>query len=108
MAHQKKVSEILDEVFKNTKYRYYIDNQEVFLTKGKILNFNLPYDYFSKNTNPDTSLNIIENDTLYAIWENKLYEIGDKTIKSNKKSFQISGFVKDANTNEPMIGASVF
>ncbi len=106
---------VLEQLFKNTPYRFGIDqDQRVFIIKGEELQAQLPSDflnsgannggsdeefpgYFSKNSAKTASVGS----------ETKLYEIGLKTNKITPGTATLRGKVLDAKTGEAVIGAVV-
>ena len=112
-TNSENVSVSLKRLFSPAAIFYSFDNQDqVFLTKGKLLNLVLTETYFSNTRSAsNSSFNNIDDDELgeikEALVDKKLYEIGDKNNPSNQKTILISGFVKDLKTGEPISGASV-
>ncbi len=43
-----------------------------------------------------------------AVYQNKVYQIGDKNNKRNSGKAYLSGYVRDSRTGEPVIGANIF
>lgn len=114
-AKQQPIKKVLSQIFSATNFEYTFDNSRVFLTKGRILILSIPADFYislNENKARKTPSDTIDFENLEptqkAIWENKLYEIGEKSSKNIQKTYNISGFVKDATTGEAVIGASVF
>lgn len=101
------VRDVLKNAFSETGFFYETFNNYIFLTKGEKLNLSLSSFFSANSTRPPQTI-AVPNDIRPALWENKLYEIGDKTISNRDSTFTISGTVRDATTSEPMIGASVF
>ncbi|WP_435353554.1 TonB-dependent receptor [Emticicia sp. SJ17W-69] len=116
VVRQQPIRKVLNQIFEKTAFQYIIDEESrIFLTKGRILNLSIPTDFFisineNKTKKIQSDTNNIDNlePQQKAIWENKLYEIGKKTTKNIQKTYNISGFVKDAANGEAVIGASVF
>jgi hypothetical protein len=106
---EKHVNTVLDAVFFNSNYSFVIDHASVFFTSGAKFRFPLPVNYFDIELMPKTiSDNSISDELKPAIWENKLYEIGEKQESDTRESVTISGRIFDGKSGEPMIGASVF
>jgi len=111
---------VLDQAFSNTELHYTSDNAgHIFITKGYALNLALPDEFFAVKTN-GSRLPVLVADagdyndsdevrvTQKAVLENKLYEIGDKLITNPAPVVAMAGYVRDAKTGEPIVGASVF
>jgi len=108
---QKEVSEILDEVFRTTDYRYAIDqNQYVYITIQEPIFTELPSDFFEATGSG--------SDTLRRKTDNLRFEEADKaktekliTIgvrgSTNKPTASIAGYVRNKKSGEAVIGASV-
>ncbi|MFM9909278.1 MAG: TonB-dependent receptor, partial [Chitinophagaceae bacterium] len=113
------LQKVLDLVMVNCQFFYAIDNDKhIFLTGKQGLDFSLPQGYFlagkeNKNAqNPEGNIEREEGDGLKpeqrAALENKLYEIGIKTTIYTKDVATLAGYIADAKTGEPIVGASVF
>lgn len=108
----------LEKGLRNTGISFSIDDQKnVFINKGLAVQTKLPDNFFyTEKTKPaasayDTSLinfrdsNIkAENATL----ENKIYKIGDAYSANGSGKYTMAGYIKDAKTGEPVVGASVY
>ena len=112
---------VLDLAFANTGIFYVIDNsRHIFLTKDHALNLLLPDGFFTggktgKNkpaAEVAVSGNFDDTDEVKpeqkAILENKLYEIGDKLIANPPRAITMAGYIRDAKTGEPVVGASIY
>jgi hypothetical protein len=106
---------VLAELFTPKKIYYSIENDlQIFLFKEQLINLSLPVGYFTgqsklvvKNNNDsianiDDFKNIQEN-----IEDKKLYIIGEKQL-STSSIVNLSGYIKDGKTGEPIAGASVY
>ena len=109
---------VLDQAFANTDFRYAIDSaKHVFVTKGRSISMALPPGFFTggkQDTNKPLQegfADLDDNDenkpAQKAVLENKLYEIGDKNITTPQNVVTVAGYIKDAKTGEPIVGASV-
>ena len=109
----------LETAFSGTDLTYAIDNQgHVFITRGRSLNFGLPpgfYTAINQRRREDmaeiASVQEVTADSKpvqTATLENKLYEIGSKAAPVIQNIVTIAGYVKDAATGEPVVGASVY
>jgi hypothetical protein len=112
---------ILRIAFKNTDFSYTIDNQNnVFLTKGVEILANLPYGLFE---NERDSINwkeqkepeliaelttVSDQGDLAGYLENKQIQIGNKTAQLKPGNVTLIGYIRDAKTGVPEIGAAVF
>ncbi len=103
-------NELLENTLKkalaNSGVFYTIDDEKnIFLSKGKALQFVLPADFFKGNLvlSPDYDA----DGEQAAIWENKLYEVGKNSNPVKKSKYTLSGIIKDAQTAEPVIGAAL-
>lgn len=106
----------LELTFKNTGFNYSFDNNKnVFISKGLVVETELPRDFFdagviNKNDTLIAQKNnfaIDETNTQNATQENKLYIIGD-TASGKPGQIILAGYIRDAKTGEPVIGASVY
>jgi len=120
-AQNQPLTKVLDLAFTGNDVFYTIDqSKHIFLTRGRPLSLLLPDGFFTggKTNKPglrrDTAFlaNVNEpndeNPAQKAILENKLYEIGDKSISNPPRVVTVAGYVRDAKTGEPIVGASVF
>jgi CarboxypepD_reg-like domain/TonB-dependent Receptor Plug Domain len=111
----------LDLAFINTDAFYTIDDaKHIFLTKGAALNLSLPQGFFTRgrtgknNQQAETAFTGIVNDSddvqlsEKAILENKLYEVGDKSTVNPPRVVTMAGYIRDAKTGEPIVGASIY
>lgn len=115
------VPSILRKAFRNTAFKYTIDQENnIFLTKDVEILASLPYGIFNTEKDSIAWLNQKEPESLIAFsgnpeqgsvtstLENKLVQIGQKTAKVAPGSMSLAGYIKDAKTGEPLIGAAVF
>lgn len=120
-ANSESVPSILRKAFRNTTFRYTIDQQgNVFLTKDVEILASLPYGIFNTERDSLAWLNqkepeslaalsgLAEQESLTSTLENKLVQIGSKTAKINPGIMSIAGYIKDSKTGEPLIGAAVY
>ena len=108
--------DVLKLAFANTAIGFSYDTQDnVFLSKGQVVQTELPTGFFGKNSDKNnyTSADSIV-DYLYAgskvknsTQPNKLYAIGEQGSLNNQSQCTITGFLLDNKTGEPVIGASV-
>jgi hypothetical protein len=118
-ALKQPLSRMLETAFANTDVYYAMDNeQHVFITRGKQIELNLPPEYFAggkqdknkqlKSSQPDLNDKEEPGPAEKAVLENKLYEIGDKSISNSQSAITMAGYIRDAKTGEPVVGASVY
>ncbi|MFT5885583.1 MAG: hypothetical protein ACI9IP_002043 [Arcticibacterium sp.] len=102
------LEEVLISLFENSDFHYAFDSLNVFLKKGRSLSLEILPDLFNRKGSsiPKDSIKEIEDER--ATWENKLYHIGDSNPINSQAEFEISGFIRNAETLKPMIGASVY
>lgn len=117
-AKDQPLRKVLDQAFANTDFYYAIDSaRHVFITKGRAINLSLPPGFFAGGK-PDRNKQQRDGFSDYddkeetrpeqkAVLENKLYEIGDKNITTPQNVLTLAGYIKDAKTGEPIVGASV-
>ncbi|MGN6802584.1 MAG: TonB-dependent receptor [Ginsengibacter sp.] len=111
---------ILDRVLNNTQWHYIIDkDNNVFITKGFSLAANLPYGFFTGET--DTAVTAEKRQPMEAGYinqkknakqeisiENKVFDIGIKRNGTPKGKVNIAGYVRDAQTGEAISGALIY
>jgi hypothetical protein len=108
---------ILEDVLANSELNYFIDNNKVILTKNSIIYNKLPDNYFGdtiSTTKPKVET-VIEKPVFYKQYDtitpttkasDKITIIGKQTLKSDKKNFVLSGYIKNLKTKEAL--ANVF
>lgn len=120
-AKNESVPAILRLAFRNTDFRYAIDLQNnVFLTKGVEILASLPYGIFENERDPLTLQEqkepeliaelsgTVEQGNLISSLENKQIQIGNKTAQLRPGNVTLVGYVRDAKTGVPEIGAAVY
>ncbi|HQT24344.1 MAG: TonB-dependent receptor [Sphingobacteriales bacterium 17-39-43] len=120
-ARNESVSAILRLAFRNTSFSYTIDpNNNVFLTKGVEILASLPYGIFENEKDslswqmqkePELIAELtgtVEQGNLSSALENKQIQIGNKTAQFRPGNVTLVGYVRDAKTGVPEIGAAVF
>lgn len=117
LQHDVTLPQFLTSLFKETTSTYYITgNKEIFIiNKGDqvytSLNIQEP-----RNRKVENELNqktvdlpiVQENNNSSQQLENKLIEIGSKQRPSTSAKIVLAGYVKDANTGEGIVGATVY
>ncbi|MBK5277855.1 MAG: TonB-dependent receptor [Bacteroidia bacterium] len=109
---RKIVPEILDQMFQNTELRYAIDkNHSIYISLGQSVLTDLPFDFFGDGEEVNPQKTYAEDYAPYEevdkAKEEKLVTIGLKTANS-KATANIAGYVRNVNSGEAVIGASVF
>ncbi len=115
-AENKPVDAILDLVFTNTDFHYAIDDNKVFLTKGRQIKTELAAGFSTSapvnSSNQTTTVADYTDDrdkkVPDATTENKLYEIGIKTNTITPGKSVLSGYIKDIKSGEAVVGASIY
>ncbi len=110
-ASNKTISEILDEVFRSSNFRYAIDqNQYIYITLQEPILTDLPSDFFTGVGSSSDSLKRRINNSRFEEAEKvkveKLTTIGVRGA-TNKSTASIAGYVRNSKSGEPVIGASV-
>lgn len=107
----------LGAAFKGTSLNYsFDDNKTVFISKGLVVQTALPVDFFAvaKRQSTDSLGRILP--TLFdssgmpqvAVVDNRIYVIGEESGVNAQGGLTVSGYVREAKTGEPVIGASVY
>jgi len=110
------LQKVLQLAFSNSDIHFSIDqHNNVFLLKSRIIKTELPEGFFEKKNIKDTVSNNVadidlnnNNKTVSASLENKVYEIGSKSVETKTGNATIAGYVRDDKTREPLIGVSIF
>ena len=116
-ATRQPLTAVLDLAFRGTAFHYAIANQtDVFLTKARALQPSLAEGFFqpvkpgqattaaAQTFATDSRDKKIPDATI----ENKVYEIGIRTNAIKAGNATMAGYVRDAKTGEPVIGASMY
>lgn len=117
-AKAESLESILNRIFENTGLRFAIDDDNhVFITGNFTIQTALPKNFLNQQTvAADTALEapqieLTGNSTIKEKakipLENKLFEIGNKAEANTQGRATISGYVRDAKSGEPVIGATV-
>ena len=101
----------LQQALEGTRFRIFVyEDQYIFVLKDKIINTQIPEDYFVTRTRQREStagllINPLEQK---AASENKVYTIGDENAANVPGRIVLTGMVTDFKTGEPIAGAVVF
>ena len=117
-AKTQSLQDILEKIFTNTDIHFAIDEEDhVFITSSFAIQTTLPPDFLDKQINRKDSFvtvpkieltgNAVAKEKIKAPLENKLFEIGSKADESIQGKATISGYVRDAKSGEPVIGATL-
>jgi hypothetical protein len=115
-ATDKTLPVILNQAFHGTTFTFTIEDQNVFLTKGRQVAANLAPGFFESTqptAAPTTTITDYTEQTQAAkvpeaTTENKLYEIGIRTNNIKAGNATLAGYVKNIKTGEAIIGASIY
>lgn len=118
-AKAQTIQSILNSIFANTHLHYSIDdNNHIFVTSSFVIQTQLPSNFFNNTiTRTDTAAqpppqieltgNSAVKEKIKIAVESKLFEIGNKAEESSGGKATISGYVRDAKSGEPVIGAAI-
>jgi hypothetical protein len=110
------LQQVLDSIFENTDVHYTIRNgNKVFITKHYSIQTTLPRNFLEPETDLDSlprnmynfQDTILSKSDLHSILEKKRYDIGIKNTKILSDRATISGYVRDGETGEPVMGANI-
>lgn len=113
-ANNLTITELLQQVFKQSPYHFTISSNKIYITKQLPFQAALPDDFFDRNkTSKDTVVqtpvvaetNVKEK--IKAPVENKLFEIGSRSAQPKNK-VTLAGYIKDEKSGEPIPNASVY
>jgi len=118
-VNQEPYTTVLAKIFSGTDLSYSVDKYgHVFIVKGEAIAIDLPPAFFDKTTPQKEA--VAANDTVKdyleeagkkvpTTIENKLFVIGDKTTGPPGKGIaNLVGYARDAQTGEPVVGASIW
>ncbi len=119
VVQQQPLIKVLEQAFAHSDVYYSTDNNKhFFITRGKPIDLLLPVGFFGgsktdQNKQQQTSLtdNSDKEDNKpveKAVLENKLYEVGDKSVINPQATVTMAGYIRDAKSGEPIVGASVY
>ncbi|HEV7347590.1 TonB-dependent receptor [Telluribacter sp.] len=100
---------VLGQVFKDTEFTYAIDQRRrVYITKGTPIITELPSDAPTQERVVYAPPGTDEQEKLLSTTESKLHEVGPKRLRITPGNSTMSGYVRNAVTGEPVIGAAVY
>ncbi len=113
-ANQMPLTEALDSIFRDTRFRYSIDrSNRVFLAEGKEIVTELPPGFFGNE--PERVVDATVYDYMYSaeqkkslIEEERLYEIGPRVSRIKTAKAIVTGYVRDLTNGEPIVGATLY
>lgn len=113
-AKDQTLTSALLQVFKGTDFTFSIDTQQrVFVTSDQAIITALPSNLFEgDNSTADQPQYVApttdESDKLLSTAESKTYDIGPQRQRIIEGKSTVSGYVRNAVTGEPVIGAAVY
>lgn len=99
---------ILDDLFKDTTINYFIYNNQVILSNNSIIYSSLPAEYFSNSNKGNNNSVVFYNQ--YSSDSNQnddVITIGKQLANNPESSFKLKGYVKNVNTDEPVINLTI-
>ncbi|HLA59808.1 MAG TPA: carboxypeptidase-like regulatory domain-containing protein, partial [Puia sp.] len=110
------LQQVLDTIFKGSDLHYTIrDDKYVIVSNHYSIQTSLPKDFFIPEkeeadslakTNTYAGAPVIKSGAK-SLTEKKLFEIGTKNGKTSGDKASLSGYVRDAETGEPVMGANI-
>lgn len=114
-ARHAKLSDLLDQVFKNTNFHYAVDPQNnVYITRRNAIRTSLPGDSTIRPEAQDSTAewaatgNHAPAGGLKASLENKLFVIGVASGHDEQGNATLTGYIRDAHNGEALVGAPVY
>ena len=113
--NQEKLASVLYKIFKDSDYHYAINNQQVFITKGREIRTELPINYFNatilanENYYDVALIDFLEDDNNQGLTKKlEIHEIGIPSKKIKDGKAKISGKISNLLNGEYVIGAVVY
>jgi len=111
--NQASLDEILTDVFNATDLNFYIDKNNVILTNNSIIYAKLVDNYFGETATPKTDEIVIQGDPVFYqqyndnssandTRNNSISLIGKESQKTGKKTFELSGYIKNTKNGAPI------
>lgn len=114
-AERASLKTVLQDALKNTGFSYAIDSNRIFITKNREIRTQLPADFFSlmqqSSNHYDVAMYDFMNDDADKTKKSKedvIIEVGEKTKNITGNKVNVSGYIRDEKTGEPVIGAVVY
>ena len=109
------IREVLDQVFKGSEFEYAIDKQRrIYITQGQKIITQLQPGLFEPESSGESGPVTYAapgddaKEKLLSSAESKLHEIGVKKTRIAPGNSTLTGYIRNAVTGEPVIGAAVF
>ena len=108
------IREVLDQVFRGSEFEYAIDDQKrVYVTQGQRIITQLQPGLFDPDAAGDGSIayngpDDAMKEKLLSSAESKVHDIGIKKHRITPGNSTMTGYIRNAITGEPVIGAAVF
>jgi len=97
------IIDLLDNLFKDTTFNFFIDNQKVVITKNNSIQKRLPLNYFDTDKESDTKNSPIFIKEYLTNQKNKnIITIGKESNLQSNSTYKISGYIKSMATNKPI------
>ncbi|THF51230.1 TonB-dependent receptor [Flavobacterium supellecticarium] len=110
--NQASLDEILTEIFSNTDLNFFVDKNTVILTNNSIIYSKLADNYFGETTTRKSDEVVIQGDPVfYQQYDdatsgdsknNSVSLIGKEAKVSGRKTFELSGYIKNTKNGEPI------
>lgn len=107
------LDEILSDIFANTDLNFFIDNKNIILTNNSIIYDKLVDNYFGNTSKSNTNEVVIQGEPVFYqqyddaqgnpdTRSNSVSLIGKEGKKTGKKTFELSGYIKNTKNGEPI------
>ena len=113
-VHDLPVNQVLDQVLSGSDFTYAIDDQKrIYITEGRAIITSLKPKISTDGTVDGAALQYegLENaalEKLLSTAETKVHDIGTKSYRITAGQSTLTGYVRDAVTGQPVIGAAIF
>ncbi|CAM3556536.1 TonB-dependent receptor [Flavobacterium chungbukense] len=116
--NQASIEEILGKIFTNTNLNFYILKKKVILTSNSSIHDKLPANYFPETNDPANQISRrAQNPVFYQQYDslnsvstkknNSIVFIGKESDISDKKTSNLSGYIRNAATNKPEANVNI-
>ncbi|MCE6988365.1 TonB-dependent receptor [Dyadobacter sp. CY323] len=109
------IREVLDQVFRGSEFEYAIDAQKrIYITQGQRIITQLTPGLFEPNRASDndtlayTGPESDAKEKLLSTAESKVHDIGIRKHRITPGNSTVTGYIRNAVTGEPVIGAAIF